>query len=227
MTQKRPIRSFVRREGRITPAQRRAIKDLWPQYGISPAQSAVTSQHLFGRDTPFIVEIGFGMGHALLDSAIAHPNVSFLGIEVYRPGVGALLLNIEKHQLNNIKLISDDAIDVLENTLSNSSIDCLQLFFPDPWPKKRHHKRRIAQPSFVSLVRDKLKPGGILHMVTDWEDYAEHMQALMSSETGWEVGSPDDLLIPRPKTKYEQRGERLGHAIWEGIYKKIECAKRL
>ena len=221
----RRIRSFVRREGRLTKGQQRALDELFPQYGISLQQGGIDFDALFGRRGARILEIGFGNGATLAEMATEHPENDYLGIEVHRPGVGNLLLQIEKQSLNNIRVSNDDAIEVLEQQIPDESLDAVYLFFPDPWHKKKHHKRRIVQPAFVNLIQRKLKPGGIFHMATDWENYAEHMMAAMSTAAGFEniAGGRQYTARPgyRPLTKFEQRGHRLGHGVWDIIFKKV------
>jgi len=221
----RRIRSFVRREGRLTKGQQRALDELFPRYGISLQQGKLDFDVLFRRNAFRVLEIGFGNGASLAEMAMNHPENDYLGIEVHRPGVGNLLLQIEKQGLNNIRVSNDDAVEVLEQQISDATLDAVYLFFPDPWHKKKHHKRRIVQPTFVQLLRRKLKPGGIFHMATDWENYAEHMQEVMSAAEGFEnlAGEGNYSARPeyRPLTKFEQRGHRLGHGVWDLVFKKI------
>lgn len=220
----RPIRSFVRREGRLTKGQERALSELWEKYGISDEASLINLAEVFERTAPKVLEIGFGNGHSLAEMAAEHSDEDYLGIEVHRPGVGALLLLIEEHGLSNIRLICDDAVEVLKHRLPNDSLNRVQLFFPDPWHKKRHHKRRILQLKFVTLIAQKLKQGGIFHLATDWEDYALHMVDVMSQSTDFENTASEREFVVRPDyrplTKFEQRGKRLGHGVWDLIYKK-------
>jgi len=221
----RPIRSFVRREGRLTKGQQRALNELWDQFGINNDPSALDLDKVFDRNASRILEIGFGNGYSLAQMAKSNPDKDYLGVDVHRPGVGALLLLIEGHDLNNIRLICDDAVDVLKHRLADNSLDRAQIFFPDPWHKKRHHKRRIIQPDFAALIAKKLKPGGILHLATDWEDYAIHMTEVLGQSTEFKNTANNGDYVPRPDyrplTKFEQRGERLGHGVWDLIYKKI------
>ena len=222
----RRIRSFVRREGRLTKGQQRALVELFPRYGITLQQGIIDFDALFGRRGARILEIGFGNGASLAEMATEHPENDYLGIEVHRPGVGNLLLQIEKQSLNNIRVSNDDAIEVLEQQIPDESLDDVYLFFPDPWHKKKHHKRRIVQPAFVNLIQRKLKPGGIFHMATDWENYAEHMMAAMSTAAGFKniAGEGQYTARPayRPLTKFEQRGHRLGHGVWDLVFRKME-----
>lgn len=220
----RKIRSFVMRPGRMTESQQRALEKLWPVYGLQPGQP-IEPEALFGRGGPLVFEIGFGMGDSLIDMAKADPESNFIGVEVHLPGVGRLLNNIDKDGLTNIRVYQHDAVEVLEQCLPDQSIDRLQLYFPDPWHKKRHHKRRIVQPEFAQLVRRKLKVGGVWHMATDWENYAEHMLEVMSAAEGYQNLSETNDYVPRPKfrpeTKFERRGERLGHGVWDLMFKRI------
>ena len=214
----RAIRSFVTRAGRITPAQERALERLWPKYGVDP-DGLLDLDALFGRRAERVAEIGFGNGDNLLELAQAHPERDFLGIEVHRPGVGRLLLNLEQRGLNNVRVICRDAVDVLSRHLAVSSLDEILILFPDPWPKKRHHKRRLVQPAFVGLLVDRLKSGGTLRLATDWAPYAEEMLVHLSAEPRLRNLAPDGGYVPRPgqrqSTRFERRGERLGHGVWD------------
>jgi len=221
----RRIRSFVRREGRLTRGQQRGLEKLWPEYGIEHDIGLLDLDAIFGRSAPRVLEIGFGNGASLADMAQQHPELDFLGIEVHRPGVGNLLQVIERDELTNIRVMQEDAVEILKNQIPFASLDKVQLFFPDPWHKKKHHKRRIVQADFVAMLKDRLKPKGIFHMATDWQHYAEHMLEVMNaaegfnnlSETGDYVSRPDS----RPLTKFEQRGHRLGHSVWDLMFEKI------
>ena len=220
----RPIRSFVRREGRITTAQQKALDTLWPYYGVADEGALPDLNTLFGRTAPRVLEIGFGNGESLAATAAAYPETDYLGIEVHRPGVGHLLKLLGEQELTNVRIICADACAVLASRLPDASLDRIQIFFPDPWPKKRHHKRRLIQPPFVALLADKLKPGGILHLATDWENYAEHMLSVLQGEarlvntqaSGSFAARPAD----RPPTKFERRGQRLGHRVYDLIYRR-------
>lgn len=228
------IRSFVRREGRITPSQKRALKQLWPKYGLTVESGYLDSEKTFGRCATLVLEIGFGMGESLLAMAKANPETNYIGIEVHRPGIGALLSALAKEQIDNVRIYQEDAISVLTTCIKNKSLDTIQIFFPDPWPKKRHHKRRLIQPVFLDLVYQKLKEGGQLHLVTDWEDYAKYIMDILTNHPGFknEVGEGQfvvnkgftqgakHLQKVRPETKFERRGQRLGHSIWEMLFKK-------
>lgn len=219
----RPIRSFVRREGRLTPGQQKAIDNLWPQFAIDEGDDLLDLDNIFGRNAPKVLEIGFGNGASLAEMAKKQPDYDFLGIEVHRPGVGQLLNHIEQQQLTNVRVACTDAVELLKHRISDNSLDRLQLYFPDPWHKKRHHKRRIIQPHFVSLLADKIKSGGHLHMATDWQHYAEQMLADVSENDQF-INCADQDYIPRPDyrplTKFEQRGHRLGHGVWDLLFKR-------
>ncbi len=220
----REIRSFVRREGRITRSQQRALDELWPNYGLDADQS-LELDRIFGRRATHTLEIGFGNGASLAAMAEQEPETDFIGIEVHRPGVGHLLLELERRELNNVRIICADAVQVLNNCLPDESLDRVLLFFPDPWPKKRHHKRRIVQPGFIGLLARKLKPGGILHMATDWEDYAGHMLAVMEDSGAFRncagQGNYSQRPAYRPVTRFEQRGQRLGHGVWDLLFERL------
>lgn len=216
------------RGGRLTTGQRNAMERLFPAFGLSIEAcypQRLDPMILFGRKAPTIVEIGFGDGESLLQSAKNNPQENYLGIEVHPPGVGHLLLALEKHAIKNVRVFNEDAHDVLEFAIQKNSIDRICLFFPDPWPKKKHQKRRIVQPSFVALCAEKLAPGGQLHFATDWEDYA--MQALAVIETCPQLcnlagrGQFSERPANRPLTKFEQRGQRLGHGVWDAIFSKV------
>ncbi len=225
----RRIRSFVLREGRLTKGQQQALDTLFPRFGVSLAQGRLDLDTLFGRspDDPAakILEIGFGNGASLAKMAVQHPENDYFGIEVHRPGVGNLLLQIEELGLKNIRVSHDDAIDVLQQQIPEQALDAVYLFFPDPWHKRKHHKRRIVQPDFAQLIHSRLKPGGIFHMATDWRHYAEHMLKIMSAAEGFENNAGAGCYTPRPEyrplTKFEQRGQRLGHGVWDLIFRRI------
>jgi tRNA (guanine-N7-)-methyltransferase len=223
---RRGIKSYVLRAGRMTAAQERGLNDVWPKWGLTLADGRQDLEQLFGRQAPCVVEIGFGMGKSLVEQAETHPETDFIGIEVHAPGVGKLLDEADKRGLNNLRVYREDALAVLADCLPEASIDTLQLFFPDPWPKKKHHKRRIVQLPFVELVRSRLQPGGKLHMATDWQAYAEFMAEVMAEAPGFANTAPAEtapyVARPgfRPLTKFEQRGERLGHGVWDLIYRR-------
>lgn len=223
-TYMRRIRSFVLREGRLTKGQQHALDHFWSDYGLQYQASAYDLNKVFGRDNPRVLEIGFGMGQSLVQMAAEAPDKDFIGIEVHRPGVGACLATAQAKALTNIKLFQHDAVEILEHSIADNSLDTVQLFFPDPWHKKRHHKRRIVQPEFVKLVQRKLKPGGVFHMATDWQNYAEHMLDVMQNMAGFKNMSATNDYVERPEhrplTKFEQRGQRLGHGVWDLMYQK-------
>ena len=215
----RAIRSFVRREGRLTPGQRRALQQYWSRYGLKLTAQAVDLNRIFGRQAPCIVEIGFGMGDALLGLASEYPANNYLGIEVYQPGVGSLLRRLAARHQEHVRVISEDAAVVLRQMIRDQALDAVYLFFPDPWPKKRHHKRRLVQPEFVELLARKLRPGGVFHMATDWHDYARHMLQVTTDHNGFCNLAGEGRFAPRPAyrplTKFEQRGRRLGHDVYD------------
>lgn len=215
-----PIRSFVLRQGRLSNAQRRACETLLPQYGIPFSENLLDLDRIFGRRAPKILEIGFGMGETTAEIAKAHPGNDYLGIEVHSPGVGSLLNHIEQHELTNIRIIQHDAVAVLQHMLPAGCLDGIHIFFPDPWPKARHHKRRLIQPAFISRLCAHLKPGGYIHAATDWEDYAVQMLHVMSAEPQLRNTAADYAPRPdyRPLTKFERRGLNLGHAVRDLIF---------
>lgn len=222
----RRIRSFVKREGRLTPGQERAINELFPRYGIMLEDRMLDLDDTFQRKAPRILEIGFGNGTSLSEMAKNNPQQDYIGIEVHRPGVGNLLSQIEKLGLTNLRVMNDDGVEVLKQMIPDNSLDAVYLYFADPWHKKRHHKRRIVQKEFVQLLRKKLKVSGVFHMATDWEHYAEHMMDVMNDSEGFENAAGKDKYLPRPDyrplTKFEQRGQRLGHGVWDLIFKKVD-----
>ena len=197
----RPIRSFVRREGRMTVAQRRALTQLWPRFGLDSGGAMLDFAASFGRDAPLVVEIGFGNGESLLAMAAAQPQKNFIGVEVHRPGVGQLLMLLAERGIGNVRLVCDDAKEFLEQRVPDASLDGVQLFFPDPWPKARHHKRRLVQSEFVQLVRRKLRIGGQFHMATDWQHYAEHMLAVMTGAPGFRNDAGAGQYAARPEQR--------------------------
>ncbi|MCY3769107.1 MAG: tRNA (guanosine(46)-N7)-methyltransferase TrmB [Gammaproteobacteria bacterium] len=219
---RRPIRSFSIRGGRITPAQQRALDTLMPVYGLDLSdygRRTVDFEEVFGRSGPVIVEIGFGNGDALLEMAQCHPQCDFIGVEVHRPGVGHLLLHLEQRGIANVRVFCADAIGVLETAIGDGTLDKVCLYFPDPWPKKKHHKRRILQPGFIEQTARKLKSGGIFHFATDWQDYAEEALCRLDHSPYFEnlAGKGNFSVRPgdRPLTKFEQRGRKLNHGIWD------------
>ncbi len=221
----RPIRSFVRRAGRQTRAQDRALGELWPRFGVpTPAEGAnptLALDAMFGRTAPTVLEIGFGNGDALVGMAADSPERNFLGVEVHAPGVGHCLLAIERLGLRNVRLLMQDAVEVLCEQIADSSLAGVHIYFPDPWHKKRHHKRRLVQPDFVALLAARLAPGGYVHVATDWPDYAQHIKSVFAASDAFKPA--DTAVTPgnRPHTRFEARGERLGHPIWEAIYRRI------
>ena len=211
-----PPRSFVRRSGRITSAQKRALEELWPVYGIADSPERLSLEQVFGRTAPTVLEIGFGNGETLVRSAEESPDVNFLGIEVHRPGLGRCMLLAEKAGIRNLRLIEGDAVEALENRLSPAAFATVCLYFPDPWPRKRHHKRRLVQPGFVRLVERVLEPRGVFHVATDWMPYAEHIESVMSGNAAFErLGRPPSRYI----TRFERRGSALGHQIHEAAFR--------
>lgn len=217
------IRSFIRRQGRITQGQQLALDNHWDRFCLDPKANVDFTQ-VFGRDASLIVEIGFGNGDSLARMAAANPDKDFIGIEVHRPGVGHLLMLLAEQELNNVRIYCHDAIDIIEHKIADNSLTGVHLFFPDPWPKKKHHKRRIVRPAFVELLVRKLKPGGYFHAATDWQNYAEAMLAVLSSESAMSNISKTNDYCERPDyrslTKFEQRGIRLGHGVWDLIFTK-------
>ena len=222
----RTIRSFVRRAGRMTNSQERALAELWPVFGVEFDAAPLDFQTLFGRRAPVVLEIGFGNGETLVQQAMEHPDFDFLGIEVHEPGVGHCLLKARDAGITNLRLIRHDAIEVLAAMVPPGSLARVNLYFPDPWPKKRHHKRRIVQPGFLDLVADRLAPGGSLNVATDWEDYAEHIDAMLEECPRFECDERrehgGDRPLDRPGTKFERRGLRRGHRIWD--WRHLRCA---
>ncbi|MBI3775600.1 MAG: tRNA (guanosine(46)-N7)-methyltransferase TrmB [Gammaproteobacteria bacterium] len=220
----RHIRSFVRREGRITVAQQRALSTLWPRFGITPGAEELDLDLIFGRRAPRILEIGFGMGDSLLACANAHSETDYLGIEVHRPGIGGVLRKLDELNLSNVRIIDGDALVALRMNISDAAFDAIYVFFPDPWPKKRHHKRRLVQPDFMTLMHAKLKPGGLLHFATDWDNYAQHMLDVVNATPQFRntagVGQFAASRGERPETKFERRGLALGHDVWDLIVEK-------
>jgi tRNA (guanine-N7-)-methyltransferase len=248
----RPIRSFVKREGKFTTGQQNAIDELWQSHGVDLGNEQIDLVELFGRDAPVVLEIGFGNGLSLAEMAKTHAEMNFFGIEVHKPGVGSCLVQAKKHGLSNIRVSGDDAVLVLNQQVADGTLERVQIFFPDPWHKKRHHKRRLIQPAFVETLIAKLKVGGQIHVATDWENYAEHVLAVLSANSdivntvadapsaAHFLSSESELLTDsslwadqtllaqgsaekpdyRPGTKYEARGIRLGHGVWDLVFEK-------
>jgi tRNA (guanine-N7-)-methyltransferase len=224
MLNERRIRSFVLRAGRLTPAQERALTELWPAYGLD-VTAALDFPAIFGRDAPRCLEIGFGVGEVIGSLAEAHPDQDYLGIEVHRPGVGRLLLRAQESGLKNLRVICQDAVEVLRDSIAEAALDEVLVFFPDPWHKKRHHKRRLLDAGFVSLLASRLRAQGVLRLATDWEDYARQMLEVCNAEPKLKSLSADGTFVARPQfrpnTRFERRGARLGHGVWDLAYVKI------
>jgi tRNA (guanine-N7-)-methyltransferase len=217
----RGIRSYVLRAGRITQAQKRALEELMPRHGIPYSPAPLDLDRVFGRAAPRVLEIGFGNGDTLVGLAAQSPARDFIGVEVHPPGVGHCLLEVESRGLANVRIIAHDAVEVLAHQLAPASLDEVLLYFPDPWPKKRHHKRRIVQPAFAALVADRLKPGGRLKLATDWEPYAAWMLEVLDAAPGLENAAPGGGCVDRPErgaTRFERRGRRLGHRVFDLEY---------
>lgn len=221
------IKSFVKREGRLTNAQAKAIEENWPTKGLTVEQGMLDLDKIFGRTAPTVLEIGFGMGKSFVEMATAAPQNNFIGIEVHRPGIGACLADAEEAGVENVRVFEHDAVEVLAQSIADNSLQRLQLYFPDPWHKTRHHKRRIVQADFVHTLRSKLAIGGTFHMATDWEPYAEHMMEVMTQAQGYANTSSEGIngFVPRPNyrpiTKFEVRGQKLGHGVWDLIFKRV------
>lgn len=214
----------MRRDGRLSSNKKQTLEALWPIYCLE--NNPVDFKEIFQRSAPVILEIGFGMGQSLLQQTIQQPEYDFIGIEVHRPGVASVLTHIHKKQLTNLRIFHADAIEVLQKAIPNESLDIVQIYFPDPWPKRRHHKRRLIQPDFVNLISQKLKPGGKLLLATDWEDYAHHMLRTLEQNPNVQNIFGENQFAPREitsrlPTKFEQRGEKLGHAIWDLGFMKL------
>ncbi len=218
------VKSYVKREGRLTKGQEKALEEHWPTMGIEYRNETISLVEAFDRDAPVVLEIGFGMGKSLVEMAAAAPEKNFIGIEVHKPGVGACLGDAGELGLSNLRVMEHDAVEVLKNMLPDESLSRLQLFFPDPWHKKRHHKRRIVQAEFVELIRTKLAIGGHLHMATDWEPYAQHMAEVVNNNSAYTNTAAEGDYVPRPDyrpiTKFETRGQKLGHGVWDLIYER-------
>jgi tRNA (guanine-N7-)-methyltransferase len=218
----RPIRSFVLRQGRMSRAQKLAHDELLPVYGIPFSRGLLDFEQVFRRNAPTILEIGFGMGETTARIAAQHPESNFVGIEVHSPGVGSLLKQIAEQDLTNVRIIQHDAVEVVRDMIAPESLRGIHVFFPDPWPKKRHHKRRLLQPDFVSALSQRLERGGYLHVATDWQEYAEHILEVLTAEPALENSAPHFAPRPahRPQTKFETRGLRLGHGVWDVIFRR-------
>jgi tRNA (guanine-N7-)-methyltransferase len=222
----RPVRSFVLRGGRLTEGQKRALDELWPVFGVEDDSGELDFTRLFGNSRPVIADIGFGNGESTWQMAANQAGENYLGLEVHRPGVGHLLLKLEEHGLENVRIACADAVEFLRCRAPDASLAGARLYFPDPWPKKRHLKRRMVQPGFVSLLAKKLEPDGVLHMATDWTPYAEHMLEVMQANADFENLSTSGDYCPRPPwraiTKYETRGRTLGHTVHDLIFRRIK-----
>jgi len=223
---KREIKSFSKRQRKLTLRQQAALSHCSERYGVELSDQQIDLNALFGRNAPCVLEIGFGHGESLWKMAKANPDKNYLAIEVHTPGIASLFIQMLENDVHNIRVIEGDAIAALHSNIPNHSLSRVQIFFPDPWQKKRHHKRRIIQPQFVQLLRDKLCDGGILHCATDWKDYAEHMMAVLSEAPGFKNVVGDGLFADnaqlqlRPTTKFEQRGIKLGHGVWDLLFLK-------
>ncbi len=217
-----PIRSYVLRQGRFSPGQQRAYTELLPRFGVPNGAQVLDFTALFGRAGPVVLEIGSGMGDTTAEIAAAHPEVDYLAIEVHSPGVGSLLKHIAEQALTNVRVIQHDAVEVVRDMLPSGSLTGIHLFFPDPWPKKRHHKRRILQEAFARVLAERLAPGGYLHFATDWQDYAEHALAVLAATQG--LRNSGDGFVPRPdarpETRFERRGLELGHLVCDLYFTK-------
>lgn len=226
--QRRTIRSFVRRSGRLTPSQQRALQELWPTYGISDATEFLDFDRLFVRRAPIVFEIGFGNGETLIQQAHENPDLNFVGIEVHEPGVGHCLLKADEAGVANLKLIMRDALEVLREQVAPGSLQRVNLYFPDPWPKKRHHKRRIVQPDFLELIHSRLAANGTLHIATDWANYAEHIDEVVGQSGLFNCDErrehDGDRPLDRPGTKFERRGLKKGHRIVDWRFVKVAVA---
>lgn len=223
---RRPVRSFVRREGRMTEAQKEALERLWPRYGVAlDGEARFDAAAVYGRRAPLVVEIGFGSGDHLLNGAQQRGDCDFLGFEVHRPGVGRLLHLAEGLQLNNLRVVCDDAVAFLRERMAAAAVDEVMIYFPDPWPKKRHHKRRLVQPEFAQLLVRVLRSGGRLRLATDWADYARQMLEVLDAEPGLRNVAGPGGRIPRPQdrplTRFETRGLRLGHEVCDLEYQRV------
>jgi len=220
----RKVKSYIKREGRITKGQAQALENHWGDMGLSHENGLIDPVDLFGNNNPVVLEIGFGMGKSLVEMAKNAPDKNFIGVEVHRPGVGACIALAAAEGVTNLKVYEHDAIEVLADCIAEQSLTTVQLFFPDPWHKKKHHKRRIVKPEFVEAIRQKLVVGGVFHMATDWENYAECMLEDMQSAPGYENLSDTNDYVPRPDsrplTKFENRGQRLGHGVWDIQFKR-------
>ena len=217
-----PIRSYVLRQGRFSRGQQRAYAELLPRFGIPYQPRALDFSEVFGRQAPVVAEIGFGMGETTARIAAENPGTNYLAMEVHAPGVGSLLKQIGEAGLENVRIVPHDAVEVLRDMVPAASLAAIHVFFPDPWPKKRHHKRRLLQPPFVALAASRLAPGGVLHVATDWQEYADHVLAVLSATPGLANTAPGFAPRPavRPETKFERRGLKLGHGVWDIVFRR-------
>lgn len=215
--QKRRVRSFVRRAGRITHSQQRALEQIWPRFGLESTTQTADLDAVFGRTAPRVLDIGFGDGEALLTTAVNNPETDFLGVEVHEPGIGHLLVLLERAGIDNVRIVQHDAVEVIDQMLMTASLDVVNIFFPDPWPKKRHHKRRLIQAPFLDALHRTMKPNSLLHLATDWQPYAEHMLETLAERKDFRTCDDSEVatnrLAARPPTKFERRGQRLGHTV--------------
>lgn len=217
----RTIKSYVVRGGRLTYSQQKALDELWPVFGLDREQGFINKEQLFGNANPLVFEIGFGMGDSLLQMAKDNPAQNFIGVDVHPPGVGTLLRKVKEEELNNVRVYQDDAKLVLQECIPDASLDVVQIFFPDPWHKKRHHKRRLIQPEFVENLLPKVKQNGLVHLATDWENYAEQMMDVLTAINGLDNQFGAGNFSPasrRPVTKFQRRGEKLGHGVWDLMF---------
>ena len=222
---RRPVRSFVLRGGRLTEGQKRALEKLWPRYGIEEGDALLDFSAVFGNSNPVVLDIGFGDGESTWQMARDRPAENYLGVEVHRPGIGHLLIRLKEHRLENVRIACADAVEFVGKRIAPRSLAGVRLYFPDPWPKKRHHKRRIVQSGFVEVLADKLLTGGTLHMVTDWRPYAEFMLDVMAGSSRFENASGEGSYSPRPDwrplTKFEKRGQKLGHEVLDLVFRRV------
>jgi tRNA (guanine-N7-)-methyltransferase len=218
----RPIRSYVLRQGRFSPAQQRAYEELMPRFGVPYRGQSLDFTALFGRSAPVVAEIGFGMGETTARIAAGNPQLDYLAIEVHTPGVGSLLKHLQEQALTNVRVVQHDAVEVLREMVPADSLAGIHVFFPDPWPKKRHHKRRLIQPELAALAASRLARGGYLHVATDWQEYAEYVLAVLSATPGMRNTAPGFAPRPatRPETKFERRGLKLGHGVWDVVFER-------
>jgi len=222
-TKHRPMRSYVVRGGRLTGSQQDAMENLWPEYGIDQNQGLIKREEVFGRRAELVFEIGFGMGDSIVAMAGQYPDRDYIGVDVHPPGIGTILRDIKAQGLHNLRVMQGDATEILNNCFSNNDIDRIQIFFPDPWHKKRHNKRRLIQAPFVESLAGKMREGGILHLATDWENYAEQMMEVMSASSSYKNIAGEGQFAgqdERAETKFERRGRRLGHGVWDLLFEK-------